>query len=77
MPKRLVPYLEAITVVLIWAATLPLVKILLEDLSPYEIASFRYIGAFLLFVPLLIFFSRRILRAHSIQDLWKNRGFEV
>jgi drug/metabolite transporter (DMT)-like permease len=48
---------EVFTVVLIWAISPPLIKILLEDLSPFDIASLRYICAFLLFLPLLFFFS--------------------
>ncbi len=73
MHRRFVPYLEAITVVLIWAVSLPFIKILLKDLSPYEIASLRYVGAFLLFVPLLFFFSRKILRGLNTLD-WLRLG---
>jgi drug/metabolite transporter (DMT)-like permease len=68
MIRRLIPYLEAISVVLIWAVSPPLIKILLEDLTPPEIAGIRYVGAFILFVPLLFFFSRKILRALRTQD---------
>ncbi len=74
MLRRLFPYAEAISVVLIWATTAPLIKILLEDLSPYEIAGFRYVSAFLLFLPLLLFFSRRILRVLGTRD-WLRLGF--
>lgn len=73
MLRRLFPYVETISVVLIWAASPPIIKILLEDLSPYAIASFRYIAAFLLFVPLLFFFSRRNLRVLSARD-WLRLG---
>lgn len=73
MLRRFFPYMEAITVVLIWSTTAPLVKILLDDLSPLEIAGFRYISAFLLFIPLLLFFSRGILQALSTQD-WLRLG---
>ena len=62
------PYVEALTVVLIWAVSPPLIKILLEDLSPFDIASLRYIFAFLLFLPLLFFFSRRNLRVLNPKD---------
>ncbi|MGB2896357.1 MAG: DMT family transporter [Anaerolineales bacterium] len=68
MFRRLLPYLQAITVVLIWAASPPLIKILLEDLSPYEVAGLRYAIAFLLFIPLLFFFSRGILRVLNTKD---------
>lgn len=68
MFRRLIPYGEAISVVLIWAASPPLIKILLEDLSPYQVASLRYFCAFLLFIPLLIYFSRGILRVLRPQD---------
>jgi drug/metabolite transporter (DMT)-like permease len=74
MLRRLFPYAEAITVVLIWATTAPLIKILLEDLSPLEIAGFRYASAFLLFLPFLLFFSRGILRVLRAQD-WLRLGF--
>ena len=73
MIRRLIPYLEAISVVLIWAVSPPLIKILLEDLSPYEIASLRYVVAFLFFIPLLFFFSRGILRVLRTQD-WLRLG---
>jgi len=73
MIRRLIPYFEAISVVLIWAVSLPLIKILLEDLSPYEIASLRYVVAFLFFIPLLFFFSRGILRVLRTQD-WLRLG---
>jgi drug/metabolite transporter (DMT)-like permease len=59
---------EALTVVLIWAISPPLIKILLEDLSPFDIASLRYISAFLLFLPLLFFFSRGNLRLLNTRD---------
>jgi drug/metabolite transporter (DMT)-like permease len=68
MHRKLVPYLEALTVALIWAASSPIIKILLEDLSPFEIAILRYVSAFLLFVPLLFFFSRGNLRVLNTQD---------
>ncbi len=73
MFRRLFPYIEAIAVVLIWSTTAPLIKILLEDLSPYEIAGFRYVCAFLLFIPLLLFFSRGILRVLGTLD-WLRLG---
>lgn len=73
MLRRLFPYAEAISVVLIWAASPPIIKMLLDDLSPYEIAGFRYVAAFLLFVPLLLFISRAILRVLSTQD-WLRLG---
>ncbi len=68
MLRRSFPYAEAFTVVLIWAISPPLIKILLEDLSPFDIASLRYICAFLLFLPLLFFFSRGILRVLNTRD---------
>ena len=68
MRSRVFLYMEAISVVLIWAASPPLIKILLEDLTPPEITGLRYVGAFILFVPLLFFFSRKILRALRTQD---------
>lgn len=59
MLRRSFPYVEAFTVVLIWAISPPLIKIILEDISPFDIASLRYVTAFLLFLPLLFFlFSR-------------------
>jgi len=66
--RRSFPYMEALTVVLIWATTAPLIKILLKDLSPLEIAGFRYVSAFLLFLPFLLFFSRGILQVLRAQD---------
>lgn len=74
MLRRLFPYAEAITVVMIWATTAPLIKILLEDLSPLEIAGFRYVSAFLLFLPFLLFFSRGNLQVLKAQD-WLRLGF--
>lgn len=68
MLRRSFPYVEALTVVLIWAISPPLIKILLEDLSPFDIANLRYICAFLLFLPLLFFFSRGILRVLHTRD---------
>ncbi|MFA9403100.1 MAG: DMT family transporter, partial [Anaerolineales bacterium] len=68
MHRRSFPYVEALTVVLIWAISPPLIKILLEDLSPFDIASLRYISAFLLFLPLLFFFSRGNLRLLNTRD---------
>lgn len=68
MFRRSFPYLEAFVVVLIWAISPPLIKILLEDLSPFDIASLRYISAFLLFLPLLFFFSRGNLRLLNTRD---------
>lgn len=55
MIRRLIPYLEAISVVLIWAVSPPLIKILLEDLTPPEIAGIRYVGAFIFIRPLAVF----------------------
>jgi drug/metabolite transporter (DMT)-like permease len=66
--RRSFPYLEAFVVVLVWAISPPLIKILLEDLSPFDIASLRYISAFLLFLPLLFFFSRGNLRLLNTRD---------
>ena len=68
MFKRSFPYLEAFIVVLVWAISPPLIKILLEDISPFDIASLRYICAFLLFLPLLFFFSRGSLRLLNTRD---------
>ena len=68
MLRRFLPYMESIFVVLICAASPPLIKILLEDLSPYDIASIRYIVAFLLFLPLPFFFSRGNLRSLNTRD---------
>ena len=68
MLRRSFPYVEAFIVVLVWAISPPLIKILLEDLSPFDIASLRYISAFLLFLPLLFFFSRGNLRLLNTRD---------
>ena len=45
MHKRLFRYLETIMVVMIWAASPPLIKILLENLTPFEITGIRYFEA--------------------------------
>jgi drug/metabolite transporter (DMT)-like permease len=68
MHSRFFPYVESIFVAMIWAASPPLIKILLEDLSPSEITGIRYVGAFLLFIPLLLTFSRGILRKLTTKD---------
>ncbi len=74
MLRRSFPYVEAFTVVLIWAISPPLIKIILEDISPFDIASLRYVTAFLLFLPLLFFFSRGNLRVLNTRD-WLRLGF--
>ena len=68
MHKRLFPYFEAIIVVLWWSTAPPLVKLLLNDLSPSEITGIRYFGAFIMFIPLLLIFSRQVLRALTARD---------
>ncbi|MGD2253345.1 MAG: DMT family transporter [Anaerolineales bacterium] len=59
---KVLAFLEAFLVVLLWSASPPLVKMALEDLSPLQIAGLRYFAAFVLLVPLLLMRSLRELR---------------
>lgn len=65
MPKRSFAFLESLFVMVLWSSSPPLLKIALEDLTPVEIAGFRYFGAFLILLPILLLRSRDTLRGLS------------
>ena len=52
-PTRLVAIIEALIVNSIWASTFVLVKIGLNDLHPLTLSGLRYLGGFLLLIPLM------------------------
>ncbi len=55
------PLLEALVVAALWSASPILVQLVLDELSPMQVAGIRYFGAFLALLPLLILHSRRTL----------------
>ncbi len=68
MSKRLLAFLQALLVVLLWSASPPLSKIAYAELAPVQLTALRFWGAAIVLLPMMWVHSRTVVRRLGRRD---------